>query len=247
MQRHDQNQPPADLHPPGIVVPSPIWPHSSSPQHQSVPSALRAQVCWAPAETSTVLVSNAVTWTGKNSRPVLPLPISPSALWPQHQSVPSALRTQVWLLPTVSWTAHVEPPPAPPVPELVELRELLPVLELLELLPVPELVELLEALEPLLVPACALGDSAGTSPSMQRITPTGLRARGFCSIATRDGHENAEEGPRRQRSSHPPIVGPRSVRLQEAGLEPPPGRRPRGATRACDPCQLDRPADAAAP
>src|SRR5262245_55934360 len=82
-----------------VVVPSPTAPALLPPQHQSVPSVLRAHVCPGPADTSATLAPSAVTWTGDTLFTVVPSPSCPAPLLPQHQRVPSVLRAHVWLSP----------------------------------------------------------------------------------------------------------------------------------------------------
>src|SRR5262249_43581585 len=99
--------------------PSPSWPVSFNPQHQTVPSLLRTQVCQPPAETSTTLAPSAVTWTGKGLSTLVPSPSWPKSFAPQHQSVPPSRRAHVRANPAD--TSATQPgqgvaPPAPPAP-----------------------------------------------------------------------------------------------------------------------------------
>ena len=85
----------------------PNWPEDPFPQHQVVPSVFRAQVWVPPAviwETfsRTPLAPTPKTWTGVDCWLVVELlPNSPEDPLPQHQTVPSVFRAQVWLAPAV--------------------------------------------------------------------------------------------------------------------------------------------------
>src|SRR5688500_17011031 len=95
--------------------PRPSWPLELLPQHHISPFALTAQVCRPAARLAITWVPTPVTWTGwRTLPPVLPLPIWPSELLPQHQIEPSSLVAQVcdlpgeiamtWLPSALTWT-----------------------------------------------------------------------------------------------------------------------------------------------
>src|SRR3954468_11993779 len=93
-----------------VLVPSPIWPTSLRPQHQSV-SLLRMPQVWPPSLAATAfhVVLVPMTTTGATWATVPPLPIAPKSLLPQHQRVVSVRIPHVWVPPALS-TFHVVAP-----------------------------------------------------------------------------------------------------------------------------------------
>jgi hypothetical protein len=89
-----------------VVVPSPTAPVELAPQHHSVPSLFRAHVCAQPATIPVLFVPAALTSTGDGfgAGAVVPSPSWPESLRPQHHSVPSPLRAQVYDSPVATST-----------------------------------------------------------------------------------------------------------------------------------------------
>lgn len=90
--------------------PSPTPPNAFSPQHQTAPSALRAQVRLAVPEdaTSTIAVSPP-TGVGTTRVVALPIPSCPAVLPPQQETPPPVRTTHVCTLPEAISTASVTP------------------------------------------------------------------------------------------------------------------------------------------
>src|SRR5438445_71500 len=89
-----------------VVAPFPSWPKPlpTAPQHFTVPFARSAQVCRMPALTATAPVTPP-TRTGvddphdpgeQSTEARVPLPSCPSTFRPQHHTVPSPRRAQLW-------------------------------------------------------------------------------------------------------------------------------------------------------
>src|SRR5262245_10355758 len=94
-----------------LIVPIPSAPDPLPPQHQSVPSLLRAQVCTPPALISATPVPSAVFRTAVGMcilEVAVPTPSCPLPLPPQHQTLPSLLRAHVWRYPVLT-SATSEP------------------------------------------------------------------------------------------------------------------------------------------
>src|SRR5690348_8134351 len=78
-----------------LVVPSPSWPASFLPQHQTAPVMSSAHEKLSPAVTCFAPVTP-VTCTGTLLSITVPTPSSPLRFAPQHHTVPSFLTAHVW-------------------------------------------------------------------------------------------------------------------------------------------------------
>src|ERR1700732_4388680 len=83
------------------LEPLPNWPEAFSPQHITVPSRSKAQLCPYPSVTI-VAVEMPVTSTGVGEFWGSPFPSWPEKLFPQHFTVPPELTAQVWLAPVAT-------------------------------------------------------------------------------------------------------------------------------------------------
>src|SRR5665213_1630937 len=105
-----------------VVVPSPSCPYVLSPQHEIDMSLLRAQVYCSPAAISTTPERPGTSAGDPRQGTFVPVlsrqvdvtlaagwPSWPLALLPQHETVPSACSTHVWLAPPVIWAQSLIP------------------------------------------------------------------------------------------------------------------------------------------
>ena len=100
-----------------IVVPSPNWPYSLSPQHITDPLSSRAQVCRIPSARSVAYRSvGRVTSAGRYPLLSVPSPSCPNALYPQHRVETSSKMAQECDSPTWIWRALV---PRSPLSDVV--------------------------------------------------------------------------------------------------------------------------------
>src|SRR5207253_1458617 len=88
-----------------IVVPLPSSPYVFIPQHFTKPPRRTTQLSLLPAATAPVAVVVPLTIAGANLLVVVPSPICPSLLYPQHRAVPSWRTAQLWMTPAATPTA----------------------------------------------------------------------------------------------------------------------------------------------
>ena len=95
-----------------VVPPSPSWPTTPSPQHETEPLSSMAQVCLAPPEIATAVrpVPRLLVSVGEFCCDVPPLPKRPPIPNPQQETEPLSRMAQVCFSPTEIATA-VRPVP----------------------------------------------------------------------------------------------------------------------------------------
>lgn len=76
------------------MVPSPRWPNSPLPQHDTPPDVSRAQLWYEPADTSAAVVMPVTGGWGAATKVPEPLPNRPASFRPVHCTVPSSRRMQ---------------------------------------------------------------------------------------------------------------------------------------------------------
>src|SRR5262245_10862072 len=89
-----------------MLLPVPHWPFVFAPQQYAVPSSSRAHVCQRaspiPIDTESALPGS-VTCVGLGlAPPVVPSPMLPKVLSPQHQTEPSVRTAHVCTLPAAT-------------------------------------------------------------------------------------------------------------------------------------------------
>ncbi len=78
------------------VEPFPSWPHSFEPHPTTIPPSFTASVCCAPAAIPVTPLASPDTLVGVNRSVVVPSPIAPFRLSPQHFTAPFASSAQEW-------------------------------------------------------------------------------------------------------------------------------------------------------
>jgi hypothetical protein len=91
------------------TVPVPSSPYVFIPQHFTLPPCSRTQLSLFPAATAPTAVVIPVTAAGMNLSVVVPSPIWPLLLYPQHRAVPFWRTAHVWMTPTETAAAVLIP------------------------------------------------------------------------------------------------------------------------------------------
>src|SRR6266700_2553101 len=93
-----------------VFVPLPSWPRTLYPQHFAPPVEVMAQDSTPPAATPATPLERPLTSTGTELVVFVPFPSSPTRLFPQHFTPPSAAMAQAWDNPTATAVAPPERP-----------------------------------------------------------------------------------------------------------------------------------------
>src|SRR5262249_42867022 len=85
-----------------VVVPSPSWPNSLSPQHLTVLALVSAHVWKLPAAIAATPLPRPTTATGIERSVLVPSPSWPYELSPQHLTAPAVVSAQLWRSPVAT-------------------------------------------------------------------------------------------------------------------------------------------------